>query len=135
MNVRRFSSAVSVLTLLLPVQFLLGIWINLFVDIPDPVVANFFTSPGGIVLVVRILNGLTIATLGIVSIVFAGRLNSGMPLLLSILATIFVFLAIVSGVTFVFFGQNDVFSFTMAIGFVSSVVLFSFAGRLAMQPR
>ncbi len=128
-----FSTVFSLLTLLLPLQFLLGIWVNLFVTVPDPLVANFLVSGGGIVLVVHILNALTIATLSIVAIVLARRLKSLVPFRLSIIATLFVFLAIASGITFIFFGQNDAFSFTMAIGFVFSVVILAFAGRSAMQ--
>ncbi len=135
MDVRRFSNIFSILTLLLPLQFLLGIWVNLFVTVPDPLVSKFFISGGGIVLVVHILNALTIITLSIVAVVLARRLKSVVPFRLSILATLFVFLAIASGIAFVFFGQNDAFSFTMAVGFVFSVVIFSFAGRVAMQLR
>ncbi len=131
----KFSTVFSVLSLLLPLQFLLGIWVNLFVTVPDPIVGSFFATGGGIVLVVHILNALTIATLSIVAVVLARRLKSLVPFRLSIIATLFVFLAIASGITFVFFGQNDAFSFTMAIGFVFSVVIFSFAGRSAMQFR
>ncbi len=134
-NVRRLSNTFSILTLLLPLQFLLGIWVNLFVKVPNPLVSSFFASGGGIVLVVHILNALTIATLSIVAVVSARRLKSVVPFRLSMLANLFVFLAIASGIIFVFFGQNDAFSFTMAIGFVFSVVLFSFAGRSAMRLR
>ncbi len=135
MNIHRFSNTVSILTLLLPLQFLLGIWVNLFVDIPNPLVSSFFVSGGGIVLIFHILNALTIATLSVLLVIFARRLNKAVPFRLSILATVFVFLAIASGITFVFFGQNDAFSFTMAVGFVFSVVLFAFVGRTAMQIR
>ncbi len=135
MDIRRFSNILSTLTLLLPLQFLLGIWVNLFVKVPDPAVRSFFISGGGIVLDIHILNALTIATLSIVAIVLGKRLKSAGPFRLSIIATLFVILAIASGITFIFFGQNDAFSFTMALGFVFSVVIFSFAGRAAMQLR
>ncbi len=135
MNIRRFLNIINVLTLLLPFQLLLGMWINLFVNIPDPVVSNFFTSGGGIVLVVHMLNGLAIIVLSIVTIVLATRFNKVAPLRLSIAAVVFVVLAIASGIKFDFFGQNDAFSYTMAIGFVLSVLSLSFAGRLAMQLR
>ncbi len=133
MDIRRFSNVLFILTLLLPLQFLLGMWVNLFVDIPNPIVPNFFMSGGGIVLLVHIVNGLTIAALAITTVVLAARLKKAAPLRLTILATVFVFLAIASGVTFVFFGQNDAFSYTMAIGFVFSVSFFAFLARLAMQ--
>ncbi len=134
MNIRRFSNILLTLTLLLPLQLLLGMWINLFVEVPNPLAGSFFASGGGIVLIVHILNGLTIASLAIVVAVLAARLHKVVPLRLSMIAIVFVFLSIGSGASFVLLGQNDVFSYTMVIGFVFSVVLLAFVGRLAMQP-
>jgi hypothetical protein len=134
MNIKRFANLVFMLSLLLPLQFLLGIWINLFVKIPDPFVFSFLASGGGAVLVLHVLNALTIVTLLIVAAATAHSLKP-VTFRLTFISVLFIFLAIASGITFVFFGQKDAFSFTMALGFIFSVVLISFAGRSLMPPK
>ncbi len=134
MNVKRFMNLVSILSLLLPLQFIFGIWINLFVEIPDPFVFSFLASGGGVILALHILNALTIVSLLITAVVTAYPLKP-VTFRLTFMSLLFVFLAIASGITFVFFGQKDAFSFTMALGFVFSVVLISFAGRSLMPPK
>ncbi len=135
MNIKRFINIITALTLLLPLQLLLGMWVNLFVKVPDPIVSSFFASGGGIVLIVHMLNALAIITLGNVIIVLAMGFKKRTPLRFSIMAFVFVALAIASGIKFDFFGQNDAFSYTMVIGFVLAVLSFTFAGRTAMQPK
>ncbi len=132
MDARRLGNIILVLSIILPVQFLLGMWVNLFVKIPDPFELSFFPSGDGIVLIVHILNALAIVTLTIIAAVLASRINRPIPFRLLTVATLFVFLAIGSGITFAFFGQKDVFSYTMAIGFVTSVSLIAFSGRFLM---
>ncbi len=133
MSVRRLSNVLLAVTILMPIQFLLGMWINLFVKIPNPFAADFLSSAGGAVLIVHILNGLTLAGLAITATLLIARLHRAVPFRLSVAATLFLFLAIAGGIIFDFFGQKDVFSYTMAIGFVFSVSLFTFAGRFLMQ--
>ena len=132
MNIRRYSNLVSVLSILLPLQFLIGMWLNLFVDIPSPFVIGFLASAGGAVLVLHVLNGLTIATLAVMAVFVSRTLNKAATFRLTVLSMLFVFITIGSGITFVFFGQNDAVSYSMAIGFVFSVVLIAFAGRTLM---
>jgi len=133
MDIRRFSRAVLTQSLLLPLQFLLGMAINLFIQIPDPVISGFFASARGVLVIIHVINGLAIVTLATLIIIFSGKFKNALPSRLSVAAAVFVILAIASGVTFVFFSQIDIFSYTMSIGFVTAAVLYSFVGRAAMQ--
>ena len=133
MNLKKFLTLVTVISLLFPVQFLLGMAVNLFIKIPKPVVIAFFTSGGGSVLDLHIINGTVILTLAITIIVLAHRMKSRLPFKLSILAITFIVLSIASGIVFLFFGQKDVFSYTMSVGMAAGVVTYSFVGKTAMQ--
>jgi len=123
----------TVQTFLLPIQFLLGMWINLFVNIPNPLVSNFFVSGRSVVVILHIINGLAIVSLAVIIIVLTTKLKATVARLLSLWAAGFALLAIASGVTFLFFGQIDAFSYSMAVGFVTAAVIYSFVGRAAMQ--
>ncbi len=107
-------------------------WVNLFINIPNPVVSRFFESGLGIVVVIHILNGITIVTLGIFIVVLARRFKTAALLRLSIYAMVATFLAISSGIMFLFFGEIDAYSYTMAVGLAFSAVLYAFVGRAAM---
>ena len=133
MNIRTFSGILLTESLLFAVRFLLGMAVNLFITIPNPVIGSFFESVRGILVIVHIINGLVIVTLAIVIIFLTRKLKSILPLQLSTLALAFIILAIASGVTFLLFGQVDAYSYTMAIGFAFAVVLYSFVGKAAMQ--
>ncbi len=132
MNIRRFGRISLTESLLLPVQLLLGMWVNLFITIPNPVISNFFESGLGVVVIIHILNGITIVTLGIIITVFARGFKAAVPLRLSIFAMVSTFLAISSGIMFLFFGQIDAYSYTMAVGLAFSALLYAFVGRVAL---
>ncbi len=133
MDIKKYMRIVMIETLLFPVQFLLGMAVNLFISIPDPVVTNFFDSVKGIVVDFHILNGLTIVSLAIVISLLTRQFRKPLPFSLSIFAAVSVVLAIAGGVIFLFLGQVDAFSYTMSIGFAGAVVLYFFMGRAIMQ--
>jgi len=122
-------------TLLFPVQFLLGMAVNLFIQIPDPIMSNFFDSARGALVDLHILNGLTIVTLAITITLLARQFRTPLPFRFSIFAALSIVLAITGGVIFLFLGQVDAFSYTMSIGFAGAVVLYFFMGRAAMQAK
>ncbi len=122
-------------TLLFPVQFLLGMAVNLFIQIPDPVVSNFFRSVRGVLVDLHIINGLTIITLAVIIALLMRQFRTPAPFRFSVLAIVFIILAITGGATFVFLGQVDAFSYTMSIGFAAAVVCYFFAGRAMMQAK
>ncbi len=133
MNIRRFGMLVLTVSLLLPIQFLLGMGINLFVEIPKPVVVDFFGTGGGILIIIHALNGLAIGTLAIILAVLATGFKQSAHTKLSLLGIVTVFLAIGSGITFLFLGQIDAFSYTMSIGLATSAVVYAFLGRYTME--
>ena len=132
MNVKAFSRIGLTQTFLLPIQFLMGMWINLFINIPDPIVRAFFASGKSVIIILHIINGLAIISLAVVIIVFSVKMKATAVLQFASVAAGFALLAIASGVTFLFFGQIDAFSYTMAVGFVTAAVLYSFMGRAAL---
>jgi hypothetical protein len=133
MNIRNFPRIVMVETLLFPVQFLLGMAVNLFITIPDPIKPKFFDSVRGVLVDLHVLNGLTIITLAIIIMLLTKQFKTPIPFRFSIFAMLSIILAIAGGVVFLFLGQVDAFSYTMSIGFAGAVVIYFFMGRAVMQ--
>ncbi len=129
MNMRSFSSIVLTVTLLLPLQFLLGMAVNLFVQIPNPVVSKFFDSARGVLVILHIINAIAIVTLAVTISLLTRKIRTPIPFVFSIFASLFIVLAITSGAIFLFLGQIDAFSYTMSIGLAGTVVLYTFMGR------
>ncbi len=116
-----FLSTVWIALPILVTQNLLGMYLNLWLDFSKyPNMPKVFSSVPTIDLHVAI----GVVILSIASGRFAlGLLPQGRPFRIpSIFIFIFALLAFLSGVEFTFFGHNDVFSFTMELGFGGIIV-------------
>ncbi len=119
-QVRRLRSVIrwSWITLaLLLVQDLLGMLLNLYVDLASyPTIEDAFRSAP--VLGIHVLTGF--AVIASSAYILVRAVGTGEPRIqLAALAGLgFVLLAFLSGVEFTFFGQVDAFSFLMETGFV-----------------
>jgi hypothetical protein len=95
------------------IQFLLGMYNNLYVDLADP---RHGTGP----LTAHIVLGLLLVLGGVVAVI-AGLRARRVPLIaVALLGLIATALAVVSGFNFLRMG-NDVYSYTMAVGFICTV--------------
>ena len=111
----------------LVIQFLVGMYVNLFVTLPHPLsflgMMGFMGVYSGFTFVmvhmmIGILVGLTSIGILFVSL-FSGRFNMS---ILSISLLLSIILAGVNGLFFVFDGQNNINSYLMSIGFILAVI-------------
>lgn len=107
---------------LLIVTFALGMAMNLFVPLPGDVgVAPFWTSWGAWILRLHMALGLAILILAIILFIKSRPFGDAVRKS-SLLGLISVSIAFVAGVIFFFFGENDIFSYIMAIGFLGALI-------------
>ncbi|MCL5804642.1 MAG: hypothetical protein M1306_04980 [Candidatus Thermoplasmatota archaeon] len=111
----------------LVIQFLVGMYVNLFVALPHSLsflgMMGFMGVYSGFAFVmvhmmIGILVGLTSIGILFVSL-FSGRFNMS---ILSISLLLSIILAGVNGLFFVFDGQNNINSYLMSIGFILAVI-------------
>ena len=117
--------------LLLVIQFIIGMWINLFAVFPSfgssffmyGMMRVMFSVPE---LMVHMMTGMLIGLISIMIFVILAiggdyRLSS-----LSAIASVSILAAGIGGLEFVFSGfGNDVFSFIMSLGFIFTVIAYS----------
>ena len=111
----------------LVIQFLVGMYVNLFVALPHSLsflgMMGFMGVYSGFAFVmvhmmIGILVGLTSIGILFVSL-FSGRFNMS---ILSLSLLLSIILAGVNGLFFVFDGQNNINSYLMSIGFILAVI-------------
>jgi hypothetical protein len=132
---------------MLTIQFVLGMILNLFVELPKihpGVTGNFasrayhgfvwaISSGGGIVLVLHVLVaiGLLIGSIALVARAVAAGSKSWLSV--SIVGALGVIVALTNGLAFIGY-DNDVSSFVMAIGFIVAATAYSTALSFAVSP-
>ncbi len=123
---------VEFMVIILTFQFLVGIYVNLYVNIPPMVFPSgmmMMFSMGMPALMVHMLIGIALGVLSI-GVLFLAILSDSknVVIYLSAIALVFVVLAGLNGLEFVFNGQNNINSFFMATSFI--IVLLSEFGIL-----
>ena len=108
--------------ILLVVQFILGMTANLWVTIPDSQPWIVFHQVGPILL--HTINALLLLDFSIMSLALA--VKDGRRVGVAVWGLASVILAFASGLLFVNAGQNDLFSFTMALGFLGAFLSFGY---------
>lgn len=145
----QFRALAGVALALLFVQFLLGMWLNLFASFPA---SNFYQSGiGGMmgsmmgfmpasgmsVLMIHMMLGYALFIVSILVFAFALGSKGRSPIVLSVLGLTSVMIAGSGGLGFMFSGfQNDFFSYLMAMGFISAFAAYfalSFIGLGRME--
>jgi uncharacterized membrane protein YhaH (DUF805 family) len=118
---------------MLGIQFILGIILNLFVELPKNASLSTAIKHGGIVLILHVLVALGLL-FGSIGLVVRAYYAKNRPWLT---ASIFGALGVIAALTngFAFIGSsNDVNSFIMAIGFMVAAAAYSTILSFAAQP-
>ncbi|SIM83931.1 hypothetical protein [Cuniculiplasma divulgatum] len=127
-----FIVVIAIELLLLAVQFVFGIWMNLFAPFPTARVAFqpyammtvMISVPE---LMIHMMNGVLIGLLSLMIFVLAIMRADFRSAAISAVASLSILLAGISGLLFLFSGfQDNVFSFAMSIGFIVAVISYFF---------
>ena len=146
----QFRALAGIALALLFVQFLLGMWLNLFASLPASAfnqsgfggmmssMMGFMMTGGMSVLMIHMMLGYALLIVSILVFAFAMGSEGQSPLVLGALGLASVIIAGLGGLGFMFSGfQNDFFSYLMAIGFISAFATYfaalSFPGLGQME--
>lgn len=113
-----FSMLIMVQFTLLLIEFVIGMTVNLYVSIPEPLKGSFFMSSSAIAILVHIGLGALVAVLGVLIFFMALMQGNRRNILFTAFAFIFVVAAAINGLVFLFDGQNPAFSLFMAVFFI-----------------
>ncbi len=113
-----FSMLIMIQFTLLLIEFIIGMVVNLYVSIPEPIKGSFFMSSGAIALLAHIGFGALVAILGVLIFFLALMQGNRRDILFTAFGFIFVVAAAISGLAFLFDGQNPAFSLLMATFFI-----------------
>ena len=129
----QFRALPGIALMLLLAQFLLGMWLNLFVSFPTSLFSQpgigsmmgtmmgFMVTGGMPILMVHMMLGFALLVVSILVLAFAMGSSAPGLVLISVLGLVSVLAAGLGGLGFMFSGfQNDLFSYLMAIGFISA---------------
>ena len=124
MKIEHFLRWSFVEVFLLILTFILGMDANLYVNIPTTLTPAFWENSSTWIIRVHMILGTAILAIAILLLVNSFRFryikhNVKWP---SIIGLISVVLAYVSGLTFLFLGANNFFSYLMAIGFLFAIL-------------
>ncbi|MEM0195979.1 MAG: hypothetical protein QXJ24_06670 [Thermoplasmatales archaeon] len=113
----------------LSVQFIIGMWINLFVNVTNPSSSENHLQYMSYVMssfpeiMVHIAIGIIIGIISLILIAFSVKYKRIKILVISIANAIFVFLAGIAGILFLInFMSNNIFSFLMSISFLAVIL-------------
>ncbi|MEM0073885.1 MAG: hypothetical protein QXT41_04130 [Thermoplasmatales archaeon] len=113
----------------LSVQFILGMWINLFANVTNPSSSENHLQYMSYVMssfpeiMVHIAIGIIIGIISLILIAFSVKYKRIKILVISIANAIFVFLAGIAGILFLInFMSNNIFSFLMSISFLAVIL-------------
>ncbi len=112
---------------LLAIQFIIGMWMNLFAIFPSfnhpymfGMMNTMFSVPE---LIVHIMVGIIIGLLSIIILIMAITKGNPTLIVVSVIGSVSVLFAGISGLEFMFSGfQNNALSFTMSLGFIFAVI-------------
>jgi hypothetical protein len=121
---RSLRQFIVVEAILLYIQFWLGMSLNLFVSVPNSTPFDFLGYDSGVILLAHILNAFLIFIVGGYIAYIISRAGVRWLNIQSKLTGIFVLIALVAGIVFILGGQDDSFSMTMAMGFISLFTVF-----------
>lgn len=116
-------SLIATCVILLLVEFWLGMNLNLFVSLPNPLPSNFSYN-GGAELLAHVGVGITIFVLASLILSYGSRLRNLLFTSLSAMGFVFAIVAPATGATFSLRGQDDVLSLAMAMSFIIIFAVF-----------
>jgi hypothetical protein len=124
MGFKLFKILLSVVAILLFIQFYLGMNINLFVVVPLISPQNFASYSGGAEVLAHLINSILILSLAGIILSYGSRLRNKWVFALSAVAMGFAVVAVTTGATFAFRVQDDSISLAMAISFTISYTVY-----------
>lgn len=130
-----FIAAVLMLGLL-GIQYLLGMYVNFYVHLSQPVHGNgrammtMFGGDGGWFMVHMFL-GLALALGSIVTLAMAARAGNK-ALIMAVVAALGIFVGGTGGMLFIMGNQTDGWSFLMAVGFIVSTLSYTAVAVLVL---
>lgn len=110
-------SLAGILVALLSFQFLLGTYLEIYVDIPAGGNLGAMDLGGLVVLLLHILVGIMVIGTSARLLVVAARAHNGRQTALAAVAALGMVIAFLAGAAFTFGSQADGASFLMAVGF------------------
>jgi hypothetical protein len=124
MDFKAFRIMLSLEVLLLFIQFWLGMYVNLFVNLPLYKAQDFSSYAGGQEVISHIAVGVTIFLLAGLILSYGSRLKKLQINLLATFGVVFVILAPLTGATFLFRDQDNILSMAMAISFLLAFTVY-----------
>jgi hypothetical protein len=118
----RLSRVASIEVSLLGLEFVLGMVLNLFVPFPSDGSLSGVAVISIAILVFHIVVAFVLLGLGFVLVALSAKSNNRSAILGSVVVMAGVIISFLGGVTFSFGGEDNLYSFVMAIGFLIAVV-------------
>jgi hypothetical protein len=119
---------------MLGIQFILGMLLNLFVDLPkNASLSSAIKNGGGIILVLHILVAVGLLLGSVILVIRAYNAKNRPWLIASLVGALGIIGALTNGFAFVS-SNNDVDSFIMAIGFMIAATAYSTILSFATHP-
>jgi hypothetical protein len=129
-GIKAMAGAVAMLLIL---QFVLGMYINLFVSIPQNMHWGMMmysagrmmhAFPGFVPLMLHIFLSIAITALSITGFVLSSLFGSIQDIVLNVIGFASIIIAGASGLAFMMGGQNNINSYIMAVGFLVALVTY-----------
>ena len=133
---RAFRGHMLAILVMLVVEFVLGMYTALFVAFPDSLVngnAWAWSMSQSPVVLLHIIVGTLLALAAMVVLVLGFLLRSRAALLTGVLGFVAMAAAYLSGATFLSDVNQDLYSFSMAMGFIAAAVVYG-VGYYSMRP-
>jgi len=133
---RAFRGHMLAILVLLVIEFVLGMYTALFVAFPDSLVngnAWAWSMSQSPVVLLHVILGTLLALAAVVVLVLSFLLRSRAALLTGVLGFAAMAVAYLSGATFLSDVNQDLYSFTMALGFIAAAVVYG-VGYYGMRP-
>lgn len=120
-----FPLLVMVQSALLFTEFVIGMIVNLYMTLPSTINGTILMSYNGAIIMGHMALGVIISVIGAVLLYLAFTGGESRTTILTGISLLMVILAAASGIAFLFYGQNSIFSLMMSIFF-----LLGFSGYL-----
>ena len=124
----RFRLAMAAILLLLPLQFVAGMLANLYVAIPEPLPTGegwTWSFAHSTVIPLHVLLGTLLLVLSLVTVEFGLWASARRAAVIAVGGFLCVATAYLSGMLFLTYGQSNLSSFLMALGFMGACVVYA----------
>ena len=131
-------SIMAIVTLLI-VEFLSGMWVNLYAAVPIGTKLTLSQQPdfsGKLELGIHLIVGILLGILSIVALIFAALLKNVGAAILSLVGAVSIIVAGFSGLALASSGYtNNAESYLMSVAFLVAILVYINLGRLVSMPR